>query len=82
MANFLTDAIFAGNLTFPTGYLSDYIYQEKQLLVPESQKLHVIRQLMQYPSITDLQVETASLEQIYQYFIDNKSGLMQQENNT
>ncbi|MEH6453292.1 MAG: ABC transporter ATP-binding protein [Psychromonas sp.] len=60
--------------------LSGFMVAHNQLLVPESEKVQVIRELMTFENISDLQVETASLDQIYQYFLENKHGAIKQEN--
>ncbi|MEI6894212.1 MAG: ABC transporter ATP-binding protein [Colwellia sp.] len=39
------------------------------LLVPEQEKLPVLKQLLNEKSLTDIQVETANLEQVYQHFL-------------
>lgn len=39
------------------------------LLVPEGNKIAVLQQLLSYPALTDLQVETPTLEQLYQYYL-------------
>lgn len=40
-----------------------------QLQVPEKQKLEVIRQLLSCNELTDINVESASLTQLYQYYL-------------
>ena len=48
------------------------------LLVPEQEKLTVLRQLLSHDGLADLQVETANLEQVYQHFLslhENKHEL-------
>jgi Cu-processing system ATP-binding protein len=39
------------------------------LMVPEHEKLSVLKQLLNHDSLEDLQVETANLEQVYQHFL-------------
>lgn len=39
------------------------------LFVPEDQKIAVIRELMNYQSLHDIQVESANLQQIYQFYL-------------
>jgi Cu-processing system ATP-binding protein len=39
------------------------------LLVPEHEKLTVLKQLLNHKGLDDLQVETANLEQVYQHFL-------------
>ena len=39
------------------------------LMVPEHEKLNVLKQLLSQDSLEDLHVETANLEQVYQHFL-------------
>lgn len=39
------------------------------LFVPEKDKLSVLRQLLAYDTISDVQVESANLEQVYQHYL-------------
>lgn len=39
------------------------------LLVPEQEKLGVLRQLLAYQSLSNIQIKQASLEQVYQYYL-------------
>jgi len=39
------------------------------LLVPEQEKIEVLKQLLSHEGLDDLQVETANLEQVYQHFL-------------
>ncbi len=39
------------------------------LLVPEQEKIQVLKQLLSHEGLDDLQVETANLEQVYQHFL-------------
>ncbi len=53
------------------------------LLVPEHEKLMVLKQLLSHEGLDDLHVETANLEQVYQHFLflhDNKHELSANEN--
>jgi Cu-processing system ATP-binding protein len=59
--------------------LFGFMVAHNQLLVPESEKVHVIRELMTFKNISDLQVETANLDQIYQYFLQDKIPSLKQE---
>ena len=53
--------------------LMTYLSECKELLaVPERDKLSVIRELMAYDSINDLHVDHANLEQVYQYYLNQK----------
>lgn len=45
-----------------------------RLLVPEKEKLNVIRQLVNYQNISDLRVEPADLEQVYQHYLSSAYG--------
>jgi len=38
-------------------------------MVPEHEKLSVLKQLLSHDTLEDLQVETANLEQVYQHFL-------------
>ncbi|ABM03243.1 ABC transporter for copper ATP-binding protein [Psychromonas ingrahamii 37] len=51
--------------------LAPFMVSPYQLDVPESEKIKVIRELMTFEKLTDLQVETPTLAQIYQYFLGN-----------
>ncbi len=42
---------------------------QSTLMVPEKQKMSVLKQLLNLKGITDIQVESANLAQIYQYFL-------------
>ncbi|MCL1077926.1 ABC transporter ATP-binding protein [Parashewanella spongiae] len=50
----------------------DFLVKANHLQVPESQKLTITRQLLDMESITDIQVEPADLEQVYQYYLSGK----------
>ncbi len=62
--------------------LVKYLLDEKNgalLTVPEQDKLTILRQLLAYDSIKDLSVDSANLEQVYQYYLsrhlsDNSSS--------
>lgn len=52
--------------------LVKYLLDEKNndlLTVPEQDKLATLRQLLAYESIKDLSVDSANLEQVYQYYL-------------
>jgi len=51
------------------------------LLVPEQEKLSVLKQLLSHEGLNDLQVETANLEQVYQHFLSKHepAGLVKKE---
>ncbi|MEI6894465.1 MAG: ABC transporter ATP-binding protein [Colwellia sp.] len=54
--------------------LAGFMVSSNQLLVPESDKINVIRQLMAFDSISDISVESASLEKIYHYYLTDSQG--------
>lgn len=43
--------------------------KQDTLLVPENNKIAALQALLAYPTLTDLQVETATLEQLYQHYL-------------
>jgi len=51
--------------------------QDQTLYVPEQDKLAILRQLLAYEHLTDVKVEAASLEQVYQHYL---SGAHQRTN--
>jgi Cu-processing system ATP-binding protein len=59
--------------------LAPFMVSPNQLHVPESEKINVIRELMTFKNMTDLQVETPTLAQIYQYFLENNKISTEQE---
>jgi len=50
--------------------LSGFMVKANQLHIPEDMKLATIRELLRYDALSDLQVEAANLEQIYQHFLN------------
>ncbi len=52
--------------------LAGFIHEEDSLLVPEHEKVNVLRQLLSNQSLTDVAVESANLEQVYQYYLSQK----------
>jgi Cu-processing system ATP-binding protein len=54
--------------------LAGFMVKNNQLLVPESEKINIIRQLMQFESISDISVESASLEKIYHHYLNGSQG--------
>ncbi len=52
--------------------LADFIHNEGSLLVPEHEKMNVLRQLLSNEFLTDVAVESANLEQVYQYYLSQK----------
>ncbi|MCP4323698.1 MAG: ABC transporter ATP-binding protein, partial [Alteromonadales bacterium] len=55
--------------------LTGFMVTNNQLLVPESEKVNIIRQLMTFDSISDISVESASLEKIYHHYLNNSQEL-------
>lgn len=51
--------------------LAGFMVKPNLLHVPESEKINVIRELMTFKKLTDLQIETPSLAQIYHYFLEH-----------
>lgn len=49
--------------------LSSFATSTNQLSVPNEDKMKVLRELLAYESLNDLQMEPANLEQIYQHFL-------------
>ena len=37
----------------------------------ESQKIHILREIMKHPGVSDVDLQTPSLEQLYRYFVEN-----------
>ncbi|PKG40816.1 ABC transporter ATP-binding protein [Psychromonas sp. Urea-02u-13] len=54
--------------------LASFMVASNQLLVPESEKVNVIRQLMMFDNISDISVESASLEKIYHHYLHDSKG--------
>ncbi len=54
--------------------LVGFMVSSDRLLVPETEKVNIIRELMNYDTLNDLNIEQANLEQIYQYFLQEKSS--------
>jgi len=55
--------------------LASFMVSNNQLLVPEPEKVKVIKQLMTFDSISDINVESASLEKIYHHYLQNSQAL-------
>jgi len=49
--------------------LSPYYVGDTKLAVDEANKMKVIKQIMTFPALTDLKIEHASLEQLYQHYL-------------
>ncbi len=57
--------------------LSGFLTEEKNTLhVPEQEKLSILRHLLSYEDIGDLHVDTANLEQVYQYYLANTEAIL------
>ncbi|MDX1303017.1 ABC transporter ATP-binding protein [Photobacterium sp.] len=54
--------------------LSALRVNDNQLLVPETDKLAVVRKLLSYDHISDLHIESANLDQLYQYYLNDESA--------
>ncbi|WP_428774546.1 ABC transporter ATP-binding protein [Vibrio sp.] len=50
--------------------LSGFAVSSNQLQVPEALKVSTLKELLSYDSLTDIQVEPANLEQLYQHFLN------------
>jgi Cu-processing system ATP-binding protein len=47
-----------------------FLQADKQsLAIPETEKLAVLKQLLNDDNLTDIKVESADLEQLYQYYL-------------
>ncbi len=62
--------------------LNTFLSQSDQhsLLVPEQEKLAVIKQLLALEGLNDIHVESANLEQVYQHFLEKHELQLQQKN--
>jgi len=54
--------------------LCQYRANDCQLRVPESDKLAVLRKLLCYEQISDLHIEPANLDQLYQYYLNDSTA--------
>ncbi|TYK67001.1 ABC transporter ATP-binding protein [Colwellia echini] len=52
------------------------------LLVPAQEKLAVLQQLVNHENLTDIQLETANLEQVYQHFLTEHELVKQKNENS
>ncbi|MBA5762425.1 ABC transporter ATP-binding protein [Vibrio sp. 404] len=55
--------------------LAGFMVAADQLHIPEANKMTIIKELMSYDSLTDIQVTPANLEQIYQHFLNDEPSL-------
>ncbi|QYJ93379.1 ABC transporter ATP-binding protein [Shewanella spartinae] len=51
-----------------------YLIAPDQLLVPEQEKLAIIRQLVELDQLGDIRVEPADLERVYQHYLGQRPG--------
>jgi Cu-processing system ATP-binding protein len=51
-------------------------------MVPEHEKISVLRQLLSHEGLDDLHVETANLEQVYQHFLSQHELSLHAQKNT
>ncbi|MGF1714733.1 ABC transporter ATP-binding protein [Photobacterium chitinilyticum] len=54
--------------------LCQYLANDSQLRVPESDKLAVLRKLLDYEQMSDLHIEPANLDQLYQYYLNDSTA--------
>lgn len=60
--------------------LTGFMVEADRLHIPEPLKMSAIKELMRYDTLSDIQVESANLEQIYQHFLrdpDNSNVAVQ-----
>ena len=73
LVDFTTD--FPGASVAVEGFLTEdpllapYYIGDAKLAVDEGNKMAVIKQVMTYPQLTNLKIEHASLEQLYQHYL-------------
>ena len=53
---------------------------EQTLAVPESEKITVLKQLLSNESLTDINVESANLEKLYQYYLKSNGHKQNNQN--
>ena len=56
------------NITMDISSLDDKTLEINAL---ESQKVHILREIMKHPGVSDVDIHTPSLEQLYRYFVEN-----------
>lgn len=61
--------------------LNELRINDNQLLVPENDKLAVIRKLLSYDHISDLHIEPVNLAQLYQYYLNDDCALKSKASN-
>ena len=57
----------------------DFVVDNDHLAVPETNKLEIVRQLVEMQGISDIQVEPADLEQVYQYYLGQLANEQKQQ---
>jgi len=62
--------------------LASFIKDNGSLHVQEHEKISTLKQIMSYDGITDVSVEAASLEQLYQYYLSNATAIKELSNAT
>ncbi|WP_019029656.1 ABC transporter ATP-binding protein [Colwellia piezophila] len=65
------------------GHLLKYFNNTKSddiLLVPEQEKLATLRHLLNYPNLQNIEMNSANLEQLYQYFLSKEYQVNTNEN--
>ncbi|MGB1263661.1 MAG: ABC transporter ATP-binding protein [Cognaticolwellia sp.] len=55
--------------------LQPYLHGPESIQVPELQKLQVLRHLLADKNLTDIAVESANLEQVYQYYLSTAAQM-------
>ncbi len=64
-----------GNFVLNNAQLAQYLSDDKQTLyVPEREKIPVLKQLLALDSLKDITLETASLDQVYQYYLQDNAS--------
>mgnify|MGYP000028696317 CR=1 FL=1 len=56
------------NITMDISSLDDKTLEINAL---ESQKVHILREIMKHPGVSDVDIQPPSLEQLYRYFVEN-----------
>lgn len=56
--------------------LKSYLNDSGYLSVPEQHKLSVLRHLLSHDELSDIAVDSANLEQIYQYYLSNAASIV------
>lgn len=59
--------------------LTGFMVTDNQLHIPEKHKISAIKELMRYDTLSDIHVEPANLEQIYQHFLSTTSDAVEHD---